>query len=101
MGKAIYYVLAEEGEQEDWHCPCSGGAYSLMVNRGKQTPIIKWDKFCDERYGDCHRTKQQRSRIVRRSKFPGRNDAMLRPEEQVRANQKEKWGRKAVFQAEE
>ena len=42
-----------------------------------------------------------RSQIVRRSQFLGRNDAMLRPEEQVRANQKEKWGRKAVFQAEE
>lgn len=58
MGKAIYYILAKESEQ-DWHCLCSGGAYSLMVNRVKQTPIIKWDKFCDERYGDCHRTEQQ------------------------------------------
>lgn len=63
MGKAMYHLPTEDDEQVR-HYLCSHGAYSLMVKTMTQTPVIKWDTFCDERHGDCHKTKGQSKESV-------------------------------------
>lgn len=60
------YVLEEKGEQH-WHRLCALGAYSLMGETIKHISVIKWNKFCGERHGDCRGTNKRGDLSLRKS----------------------------------